>query len=118
MTQKKIMRAVTDNEGVVAYDRENKPGVSNLMSMYSALTGASHEAIADEFAGRGYGDFKKAVAEVVVAEFEPVRSRALELLHDPAELDRLLAVNAARANEVAEATLAAVYERVGFLARA
>lgn len=116
-TQKKIMRAVTDNEGVVAYDRENKPGVSNLMSIYSALTGTSNEQIADEFAGRGYGDFKKAVAEAVVGEFEPVRTRALELLDDPAELDRLLALNAAKANEEANKTLAAVYERVGFLAR-
>ncbi|MCW4457746.1 tryptophan--tRNA ligase [Microbacterium sp. MPKO10] len=114
--QKKIMRAVTDNDGVVAFDREAKPGVSNLMAIYSSLTGTTVEQVTAEFDGRGYGDFKKAVAEAVVSELEPVRARALELLDDPAELDRLLAVNAARASEVAEATLAKVYEKVGFLA--
>ncbi|GAB2510329.1 tryptophan--tRNA ligase [Paramicrobacterium agarici] len=114
--QKKIMRSVTDNDGVVAFDRETKPGVSNLMAIYSALTGSTVEQVTAEFDGRGYGDFKKGVAEAVVSELEPVRARALELLDDPAELDRLLAVNAARANEVAEATLADVYEKVGFLA--
>ncbi|WP_437584357.1 tryptophan--tRNA ligase [Paramicrobacterium sp. CJ85] len=116
--QKKIMRAITDNDGVVAFDRDAKPGVSNLMALYGAVTGSTMQQITDEFAGHGYGDFKKAVAGAVVAEFEPVRERALELLDDPAELDRLLAVNAERANEVANETLATVYEKVGFLASA
>ena len=87
-TAKKIMRAVTDDEGSVRYDREAKPGVSNLLVIYSALTGREMGSIEDEYAGRGYGDFKKGLAEVVVGEFEPVRTRALELLDDPAELDR------------------------------
>ncbi|GAA1777517.1 tryptophan--tRNA ligase [Agromyces lapidis] len=118
VTAKKIMRAVTDTDGEVRFDREHKPGVSNLLTIFSVL---SHRSIADiehEFAGRGYGDFKKALAEVVVGEFEPIRSRVLELLDDPAELDRLLAVNADRASEVAETTLATVYDRIGFLRRA
>ncbi|WP_084502735.1 tryptophan--tRNA ligase [Microbacterium indicum] len=115
VTAKKVMRAVTDSEGVVRYDRAEKPGVSNLMSIYGALTGSALSAVEDEFAGRGYGDFKKAVRDAIVAEFEPVRARTLELLDDPAELDRLLAVNAARAAEVAEETLSAVYERIGLL---
>ncbi|GAA3653716.1 tryptophan--tRNA ligase [Microbacterium marinilacus] len=117
VTAKKIMRAVTDSDGTVRYDRAEKPGVSNLLTIYSALTGRSVGEIEDEYAGRGYGDFKKGLRDVVVAEFEPVRQRALELLDDPAELDRVLSVNADRAAEVADATLAAVYERVGLLRR-
>ncbi|KAA0959454.1 tryptophan--tRNA ligase [Microbacterium sp. ANT_H45B] len=114
---KKIMRAVTDTEGSVRFDRENKPGVSNLLTIYSALTGRQVGSIEDEYAGRGYGDFKKGLAEVVVDEFAPVRTRALELLDDPAELDRILAANAAKADAVADATLGAVYDRVGLLRR-
>ncbi|MGK9148928.1 tryptophan--tRNA ligase [Plantibacter flavus] len=118
VTQKKIMRAVTDTDGVIAFDAAEKPGVSNLLSIYSAMTGTSIESVVAEFEGRGYGDLKKGLAEVVIGELEPVRARALELLDDPAELDRLLAVNAARASEVAEATLAQVYDRMGLLRRA
>jgi tryptophanyl-tRNA synthetase len=118
VTRKKIMRAVTDTDGVVAYDRAGKPGVSNLLSIYSALSGRTIESIEVEYEGKGYGDLKKGLVEVVVETFAPVRERALELLADPAELDRILAVNADRASEVAEATLATVYERVGFLRRA
>lgn len=117
VTAKKIMRAVTDSEGSVRYDRAEKPGVSNLLTIYSALTGRPISEIEDEYAGRGYGDFKKGLRDVVVAEFEPVRARALELLDDPAELDRLLGANADRAAEIADATLATVYERVGLLRR-
>ncbi|KRC60519.1 tryptophan--tRNA ligase [Agromyces sp. Root81] len=117
VTAKKIMRAVTDTDGEVRFDREHKPGVSNLLTIFSVLSGRTIAEIEQEFAGRGYGDFKKALAEVVVGAFEPIRSRALELLDDPAELDRLLAVNAGRASEVAEGTLATVYDRIGFLRR-
>ncbi len=117
-TAKKIMRAVTDNDGVVKYDREAKPGVSNLMVIYAAMTGRQIPAIEDEFAGRGYGDFKKAVAEAVVNEFGPVREKVLELLADPAELDRVLARNAEKAEEVANKTLNDVYDKVGLLRRA
>ncbi len=117
-SSKKIMRAVTDNEGTVRFDREAKPGVSNLLTIYAALTGRQIPAIEDEYAGRGYGDFKKGLAaEVVVEEFAPVRDRALELLDDPAELDRILAENAARADAVADRTLSDVYDRVGLLRR-
>jgi tryptophanyl-tRNA synthetase len=117
VTRKKIMRAVTDTDGVVAFDREGKPGISNLLSIYSALSGRSIESIEVEYQGKGYGDFKKGLVEIVVEEFTPVRQRALDLLADPAELDRILAVNAARASEVAEGTLAKAYERMGFLRR-
>ncbi len=117
VSAKKVMRAVTDSDGTVRYDREAKPGVSNLLTIYAALTGRQIPSIEDEYAGRGYGDFKKGLAEVVVNEFRPVRERALELLADPAELDRVLASNADRAAEVADSTLADVYDKVGLLRR-
>jgi tryptophanyl-tRNA synthetase len=117
VTRKKIMRAVTDTDSVVRFDRGEKPGVSNLLAIYSALSGQSIDAVVAEYEGRGYGDLKKGLAEVVIGEFEPVRARALELLDDPAELDRMLGANADRASEVAEATLAKAYDRVGFLRR-
>ncbi|MFJ3391404.1 tryptophan--tRNA ligase [Leifsonia aquatica] len=116
-TRKKIMRAVTDADGVVSFDREGKPGISNLLSIYGALSGRSIQSIELEYEGKGYGDFKKGLVEVVVGALGPVRERALELLADPAELDRILAHNAARADEIAEATLAKVYDKVGFLRR-
>ncbi|MDH6235894.1 tryptophan--tRNA ligase [Cryobacterium sp. CG_9.6] len=115
VTRKKIMRAVTDTDGGVVFDRENKPGVANLLTIYSVLAERSVQSLEDEYAGRGYGDLKKGLAEVVTSTFDPIRARVQELLDDPAELDRLLAVNAAHAAEVANETLATVYDRVGFL---
>ena len=85
--------------------------------IYAALTGRQIPAIEDEYAGRGYGDFKKGLAEVIVNEFGPVRARALELLDDPAELDRVLGANAERAASVADTTLDDVYDRIGLLRR-
>ena len=117
-TAKKIMRAVTDTDASVVYDRETKPGVANLLTIFAVLGERSIESIENEFAGRGYGDLKKALAELVTSILGPIRTRTLELLDDPAELDRILAVNADRASEVAEATLAQVYDRMGFLPRA
>jgi tryptophanyl-tRNA synthetase len=116
-TAKKIMRAVTDADGQVVFDREAKPGVANLLTIFSVLGDVPIAALEAEFAGRGYGDLKKALVEVVEATLGPVRERTLELLADPAELDRILAANAARADEVASATLADVYDKVGFLPR-
>ena len=112
---KKIKSAVTDNDGIIKFDREAKPGVSNLLGIHSAISGQSVETLVAHFEGKGYGDLKGEVAEVVLAEIEPIRDRANELLADPAELDRLLAKGAAKANELAEKTLATVYERVGFI---
>jgi tryptophanyl-tRNA synthetase len=118
VTAKKIKSAVTDTDRDIVFNPEVKAGVSNLLGILSLLTGTTIPALETEFSGRGYGDLKGAVADAVVAEFEPIRARALELLSDPAELDRMLAVNAARANDIAEATLARVYDAVGFLPRA
>ena len=117
ITAKKIKSAVTDTDRDIRFDHENKAGISNLLGILSLLGGSTVAALETEFAGKGYGDLKSAVADVVVAEFEPIRARAMELLADPAELDRLLAVNAERANEIAEATLGRVYDAVGFLPR-
>jgi tryptophanyl-tRNA synthetase len=117
VTAKKIKSAVTDMDRDIRFDPENKPGVSNLLGILALLSGTTIPALESEFDGKGYGDLKGAVADAVVAEFEPIRARALELLADPAELDRMLAINAARANEIAEATLARVYDAVGFLPR-
>ena len=118
VTAKKIMRAVTDADGGIVFDRENKPGVANLLTIYSVLAERTVQSIEDEYAGRGYGDLKKGLAEVVTGTFGPIRARVLELLADPAELDRLLAHNADRAAGVANATLARAFDRVGLLPRA
>jgi tryptophanyl-tRNA synthetase len=118
VTAKKIRSAVTDTGREVVYDPATKPGVSNLLTILSVVTGTSLDALAGQYDGRGYGDLKKDVADAVVAEFEPIRTRALELLDDPAELDRVLAGNADRAAEIADATLARAYDRIGFLPRA
>ena len=117
-TAKKLKSAVTDDEREIRFDREKKAGVSNLLTIHSVLSGRSITDLEVEFEGRGYGDLKGAVAEVVTEEFAPIRTRALELLADPAELDRILAANADRAAQIADATLAKVYDRVGFLPRA
>lgn len=117
VTAKKIKSAVTDTEREIRYDRQAKPGVSNLLDILSAISGEPVAALETSFAGKGYGDLKGEVADAVVATVEPIRTRTLELLADPAELDRLLARGAEKAAERAEATLATVYERVGLLRR-
>lgn len=114
---KKIKSAVTDTDRDIRFDPANKEGVSNLLGILSLLGGTPIDRLEEEFAGKGYGDLKGAVADAVVAEFEPIRARTLELLSDPAELDRMLAVNADRASQIAEATLTRVYNAVGFLPR-
>lgn len=117
-TAKKLRSAVTDTDREVRFDRERKPGVSNLLTIHSVLSGTSIADLEARFDGSGYGDLKAEVAEVVTATFGPIRERALELLADPAELDRILAANADRAAAIADVTLRTVYDRVGFLPRA
>lgn len=117
VTAKKIKSAVTDTEREIRYDRETKPGISNLLDIYAATTGETIPAIEARFQGRGYGDLKKELAELVVETLTPFRTRTLELLDDPAELDRLLAIGADKAAARAEKVLGEVYARVGFLRR-
>ena len=112
---KKIRSAVTDTDGEVRYDVEHKAGISNLLVIHSVLSGRRIEELEREFAGRGYGDFKKEVAEVVTEAVGPFRERMTELLDDPAELDHMLADGADRAREVAAATMKRVRDRVGLL---
>ena len=115
VTKKKIMRAVTDDDGEIRFDREAKPGVANLLTIYAVLSGRTIESVESEYSGRGYGDLKKGLVDVVEGALAPVRTRTEELLADPAELDRLLAGAAERANEVADRTLDLVYERIGLI---
>lgn len=112
---KNIRSAVTDTDGEVRYDPETKPGVSNLLVIHSVLSGTPVEEVAASFAGRGYGDLKKEVADVVLDRLTPFQRRMTELLDDPAELDRILADGADRAREVAQATMARVREAAGLL---
>jgi tryptophanyl-tRNA synthetase len=117
VTAKKIRSAVTDDGREVRFDRAQKPGVANLLTIYSVLADKTIAELEEQYAGRGYGDLKKDLADVVVETFGPIRARTLELLDDPAELDRVLAGNADRAAEIADATLAKVYDRIGLLPR-
>jgi tryptophanyl-tRNA synthetase len=112
---RKIRRAVTDTGTDVRYDPDAKPGVSNLLAILAAVTGRPVDAVTAEFEGQGYGALKGAVADAVVAFAEPFAKRTAMLLDDPAELDRVLSDGAARAREVAEPTVRAAYDRVGFL---
>jgi tryptophanyl-tRNA synthetase len=115
ITLKKFKSSVTDDGKEVKFDEKGKPGISNLLSIHSALSGKSIQDIENEFAGNGYGDFKSAVAEVVIAELEPIRERTKQLMDDPAELVNLLNVGAKKANEVASNTLKAVYAAIGLI---
>ena len=112
---KKIKSAVTDTDGIIKFDREAKPGISNLLGIHSAISGRSVEILEAEFEGAGYGVLKAEVADVVITAIEPIRERTQELMSDQTELDRLLADGAEKANEQAEATLAKVYDAIGFL---
>ncbi|NBQ92637.1 MAG: tryptophan--tRNA ligase [Micrococcales bacterium] len=112
---KKIKSAVTDTDASIKLDWENKPGVSNLLSIHSSLSGESVISLEERFQGAGYGTLKSEVADVVISKLGPIRDRANELMSDPVELDSLLAQGADKAREVAEKTLATVYEKVGFI---
>jgi len=112
---KKIRSAVTDSEREIRFDPESKPGVSNLLSIQSAVTGTPIDALVDGYAGRGYGDLKSDTAEAVIAYVTPIQRRVDELLADPAELQAILSKGADHAREVAGSTLARVYDRLGFL---
>ena len=117
VSAKKIRSAVTDSEREIRFDPETKAGVSNLLTIQSAVTGAGIDALVDGYAGRGYGDLKKDTAEAVVEFVTPIKARVDELLTDPTELEEVLATGAARADDVAAKTVDRVYDRLGFLPR-
>jgi tryptophanyl-tRNA synthetase len=114
---KKIRSAVTDTEMEIRFDADAKPGVSNLLGIYSALTGQTVAELEKSYGGKGYGDLKKDLGEVLTEFVTPFQERVRSYLDDPAELDKVLARGGARAREVASVTIEQAYERVGFLAR-
>jgi tryptophanyl-tRNA synthetase len=114
---RKFKKAVTDSDACVRYDPAAKPGVSNLMQIYSVAANKSFEAIEAEFDGRGYGDFKKAVGESVVELLRPIREETERLLADKAYLESVYRSGAEKASYVANRTVSKVYKKVGFLAR-
>ena len=116
VTAKKIKSAVTDSGREITFDPVEKAGVSNLLSIIRAVTGTSMDVLVASYAGRGYGDLKKDAAEAVVELVTPIRASVNELMGDRAELERLMAVGAGRAREVAATTLTLVYDRIGFVA--
>ena len=115
VTLKKFKSSVTDDGKEVKFDEKSKPGISNLLTIHSALSGKSIQDLEGEFSSKGYGEFKAAVAEVVISKLEPIGKLTKELMADQGELIRILNKGAARANEVATATLKAAYSAIGLV---
>jgi tryptophanyl-tRNA synthetase len=115
VTLKKFKSSVTDDGKEVKFDEKSKPGISNLLTIHSALSGKSIQDLEGEFSSKGYGEFKAAVAEVVINKLEPIGKLTKELMADQGELIRILNKGAARANEVAIATLKAAYSAIGLV---
>ena len=111
--RRKFKRAVTDSDAEVRYDAENKPGISNLMDIYSAVTGKNNDEIENEFAGKGYGDFKMAVGDAVADLLTPLQNRFEELRNDKEYLDRLIKANDEKAYYFSQKTLRKVKKKVG-----
>ncbi|MEU6401644.1 tryptophan--tRNA ligase [Streptomyces sp. NPDC046985] len=114
-TAKKVRSAVTDADTVIRFDPETKPGVSNLLTIYSTLTGAGVGELEERYAGQGYGALKTELAEVMVDFVTPFREKTQQYLDDPETLDSVLAKGAEKARAVAAETLSQAYDRVGFL---
>ena len=111
--RRKFKRAVTDSEASVRFDPEGKPGVSHLMSILGAITGDSMEKIEADFAGQGYGAFKTAVADAVVAELEPIQNEHRRLMADKAYIETIMRASAERASAIAARTMRKVRRKVG-----
>jgi len=114
---RKFKRAITDSdtENCVRWDPANKPGVTNLMSIYSSVTGESFDEIEKEFAGRGYGDFKPAVGDAVIETLRPIRENAEQMIAEKAYLQDVYTKGAEKASAIARRTLRKVYKKVGFV---
>ena len=115
VSAKKIRSAVTDTGREVTFDPVDKPGVSNLLTIYSALSGRTVDDLVTAYEGKGYGDLKKDLGAVVADFVTPVQARTRGYLDDPAQLDKLLGIGAEKARSVASVTLRSVYDNVGFL---
>ena len=115
---KRIKSAVTDSDTEIRFDPAAKPGVSNLLTILATFTDRDVDSVVKDYDGKGYGALKGDTAEAVVAFAEPFAARVAELITDPAELERLMTAGSAKARETAASTLAAVYERLGFVVAA
>jgi tryptophanyl-tRNA synthetase len=116
-TMKKFKSSVTDDGKEVRFDEKGKPGISNLLTIHSALSGKSITELENDFSGKGYGDFKTAVAEVVISTLEPIAKRTNELMSDRSELTKILKSGAIKANQVASETLKAAYSAIGLISQ-
>ncbi len=114
--EKKFKKATTDSETVIAFDRESKPGVSNLLSIQAAITGESIEELIARYEGKQYGHLKMETAQIVIKELNPIQERARHLVDERTELNRILRSGAQRAMEHAERTLKRIHERIGYVA--
>ena len=112
---KKFKKAVTDSENKVKFDPESKPGVSNLMQIYSAITNKTMEEIEKEFEGKGYGDFKMAVANSVIEKLKPIQDKYKEILNDKEYLEKVYTQGAENARKLASKTLEDVKNKIGIL---
>lgn len=115
ITLKKFKSSVTDDGKEVKFDEKLKPGISNLLSIHSALSGESITDLENEFSGKGYGEFKAAVAEVVISTLKPIKERTDELMNDQGQLIQILQDGALKANEVASRTLKSAYSALGLV---
>ncbi|MFT4412500.1 tryptophan--tRNA ligase [Fredinandcohnia humi] len=110
--EKKLKSAVTDSEGIVTYDKENRPGISNLLTIYSALSNQSIQEIESQYQGKGYGEFKADLAEVVLKELLPIQEKYNEIINSP-KLDEILDAGAEKANKVASKTVKKMESAMG-----
>ncbi len=113
--RKKLKKAVTDSENCVRYDKENKPGVSNLMTIYGLIEGKSMDEVEKEFEGKGYGDFKNKTAEVVVKKLQPLQEKYYDLLENPEKLKEIYESGAKKAQKKANKIVNEVYQKVGLI---
>ena len=113
--EKKIKSAVTDTDGEIRFDPDEKPGVSNLLGIFAAVTDRDLESIVNEFSGSGYGQLKQALADAVISSIGPIREKTNELMADPTHLDKLLQLGAEKAKDTANKTLASVQDALGFI---
>ena len=112
---KKVKKAVTDSDGIVKYDKENKPGISNLMTIYRAINGMSYEEIEKEFEGKNYGVFKTKVAETIIEALKPIQEKYNDLISKQDYLESIYKKGAERASKIASETLKDVYEKIGII---
>ena len=115
--RRKVRRAVTDSDGEIRFDPENKPGVSNLLSILSALTGEKVDALAESMAGKGYGELKSAVTDAVIGTLEPIQTSFTQYMGDKAYLESVYRSGAERASRIAERTLSKLMKKIGFVGR-